>query len=303
MAEKEGKAIAGVLYSMTGYGRGTAARDGVRVVAEVRSVNHRYLDVVVRLPGPFLFLEEAVRDAVKTRLRRGRVDVALTVDRPREGIPRVRYELLDAYVEAAREVQQRLDLPSALDLGWVMGIPDLVSLEEPDVDRGEMEQLAREAMDGALTELLHMRGREGEKLRQDMTGQWNRLVRLVEAMKQAAPAQVERAGERLRERIAQHMPADYEVDEQRLLQEIVILADRLDVEEEIHRLESHLRQLEDVLQNPPSPVGRRMDFLAQEIQRELNTIGAKAASVDVAEKVVEAKVELERLREQIQNIE
>lgn len=303
MAEKEGKAIAGVLYSMTGYGRGAAARDGVRVVAEVRSVNHRYLDVAVRLSAPFLFLEEAVREAVKARLHRGRVDVILAVDRPREGIPRVRHELLDAYVEAAQEVQRRLGLSSSVDLGWVMAIPDLVALEEPEVDRGEMEELVRAAMDEALTELLRMRAREGEKLRRDMFGQWNRLAGLVAAMKEAAPVHVERAGERLRERIAQHMPSGLEVDEQRLLAEIAILADRLDVSEEIHRLESHLSQLEGVLRNPPSPVGRRMDFLVQEIQRELNTIGSKAQSIDIAEKVVEAKVELERLREQIQNIE
>lgn len=290
---------------MTGYGRGEAEEGGLRVQAEVRTVNHRYLDVSVRLPDAFLFLEEPVRRQVSARLSRGRVGVHLAFEDTRERAQSVRINmpLLNAYAEAAEAVRQRFFPDREPDLRWLLTVPDLFGAPSRDGDADVWAAATERAVAGALDEAVAMRVREGQALREQMLAGTARLEAIVAEIAERAPMQVHGIRERLERRLAELLSQGAGIDEQRLAMEVALLADKADVEEELTRLGSHLGQMRDILDRSDPPVGRRLDFLAQEIHRELNTIGAKSADRIISDRIVEAKVELERLREQAQNIE
>lgn len=290
---------------MTGYGRGEAEEGGLRVQAEVRTVNHRYLDVAVRLPESFLFLEEPVRRQVSARLSRGRVGVHLAFEDTREHTQSVRINmpLLNAYAEAAEAVRRRFFPDREPDLRWLVTVPDLFAAPSRDADADLWAAVAERAVAEALDGAIAMRVREGQALREQMLAGAARLQQIVAEIAERAPMQVHGIRERLERRIAELLPQGASLDEQRLAMEVALLADKADVDEELTRLGSHLSQMRDILDRSDPPVGRRLDFLAQEIHRELNTIGAKSVDRVISDRIVEAKVELERLREQAQNIE
>jgi uncharacterized protein (TIGR00255 family) len=293
---------------MTGYGRGTAERGGRRVTIEIRSVNHRFLDVKLRGGA----LEPGLEDAVVTRLRdrveRGAVAIAVRLERRAAGAPAIDRDAARAAYAALRGLADELGTPPpGLDL--VVAQPGV--LVAPDADGGDDADLiaaAGAAADAAVAALVAMRTTEGESLARELatrTAAVRVLVDEVAALAVAVPADAKRRlDDRLRRLLGDvDAAAGPALDPTRLAQEVVLLADRSDVTEELVRLRSHLEQLATTLAQATGAVGRRLDFLLQEVGRELNTIGSKTPSAEIVNRIVAAKVELEKLREQAQNVE
>lgn len=294
----------GSVSSMTGFGAGSA-REGDEVVSvEVRSVNGKFCDVKLRLPRELASLEIETVKHVKSRLARGSVDVFVRREAAPDSTastPTVNGPLLRAYAESLKAAAREAGLGDALEMRDLLELDGVVSLEErpPDLD-GAQRALVR-ALDQALDALIVVRKREGEALEADFRGRSATLRRLMEEARELVPAQVNAWKERLEARLAE-LSDGIEIDPQRIAQEVVFFADRTDVAEEITRLEAHLDELERLLSRD-QPVGRRLEFLLQEINRETNTLGSKSQHTDIARRVVEMKVELERMREQSLNVE
>lgn len=292
------------ISSMTGFGAGTA-REGDEVVSvEVRSVNGKFCEVKVRLPREFASLELDTVKHVKSRLARGSVDVFVRREAAPDSVsvtPRVNGALLQAYADALREAAEQAGLGQDLQLRDLLELDGVVELEErpPDLE-GAGRALTR-ALDQALDALIAVRRREGEALEADFHKRVAILRRLTAESRELVPQQVTAWTERLQARI-EELAEGIEIDPQRIAQEVVFFADRTDVAEELTRLEAHLDELERLL-SQDQPVGRRIEFVLQEIHRETNTLGSKSQATDIAQRVVEMKVELERLREQSQNVE
>lgn len=291
-----------MIRSMTGFGAGRGAVNGEEVDVEVRSVNHKYCEVKVRMPRELAALEHEVVRAVKERLARGGVDVA--VRRMAAGslvAPRVDVALAESYARAFAEVQARLGLPGQVTLADVISAEGVVRLDERTVDLELVGEALRRAVGAALTQLLAMRGREGEALARDLGARLDELERLVARVAELAPKAVEQYQARLSERIAE-LTRGLPVEPARLAQEVAVFADRTDVAEEITRLRSHVGQVRALL-GASEPSGRKLDFLVQEMHREANTIGSKSQHGEIAGLVVALKAEIERMREQVQNVE
>lgn len=291
-----------MLRSMTGYGRAAASLGGRAATVEVRSVNHRFLDLVVRLPRGLGGLEERVRGAVQDRIHRGRIEIAVAVEEHGGADRRVKIDrglvlALRAALEEARDV---LESPEPVTLSHVLAVPDVLQVEEPEPDLEGWWDVVREALGQALASVVAMRTREGQALAVDIMARAQRLEGLAALVRQRSPVVVQEAKARLEQRLGELVPQG--VDPQRIAQEVAIIADRCDVSEELARVESHLRQLRELV-DEPSPAGRKLDFLLQELNREWNTIGSKASDAQIAQWVIEAKAELEKIREQVQNIE
>jgi uncharacterized protein (TIGR00255 family) len=291
-----------MIRSMTGFGAGRGAVNGEEVDVEVRSVNHKYCEVKVRLPRELGALEHEVVRTVKERLARGGVDVA--VRRTSSGslvAPRVDIGLAESYARAFAELQARLGLPGGVTLAEVIAAEGVVRLDERPIDVEIVGEALRRAVTAALTQLLAMRGREGEALARDLVARLDELERLVGRVAELAPQSVEQYRTRLAERVAE-LSRGMAIDPARLAQEVAVFADRTDVAEEITRLRSHVAQVRALL-GVSEPAGRKLDFLVQEMHREANTIGSKSQNADIAGVVVALKAEIERMREQVQNVE
>ena len=291
-----------LLRSMTGYGRAVASAGDRAATVEVRSVNHRYLDLVVRLPRGLGGLEERVRSTVQQRFERGRIEIAVTVEEHGAADRRVKIDrgLLLALRAALVEARAVLGTAEPVTLSHVLSIPEVLQVEEPAPDLEAWWDVVSQALGQALDSVVAMRAREGQALAADILVRLDRLEELAQRVRERAPAVVQEAAVRLCQRLSELVPQG--VDPQRLAQEVAIIADRCDVSEELARIGSHLRQLRD-LTAQAAPAGRKMDFLLQELNREWNTIGSKAADAQISQWVVEAKAELEKIREQVQNIE
>jgi uncharacterized protein (TIGR00255 family) len=291
-----------MIRSMTGFGAGRGSVNGEEVDVEVRSVNHKYCEVKARLPRELGALEHDVVRAVKERVARGGVDVA--VRRTQSGslvAPRVDVGLAESYARAFAEVQARLGLPGAVTLADVIAAEGVVRLDERPIDVEIVGEALRRALAAALAQLVAMRAREGEALARDLAARLDELERLVARVAELAPRSVEQYRERLAERVAE-LSRGVPVDPARLAQEVAVFADRTDVAEEVTRLRSHLAQVRALL-GLTEPAGRKLDFLVQEMHREANTIGSKSQNADIAGVVVALKAEIERMREQVQNVE
>lgn len=296
-----------MLRSMTGYGAAEQHTDGGRWWVEVRSTNHRFLEVVVRLPRELGALEDRVRAAVAQRVRRGRVEVLVREDggqRPREAV--VDTELARRYARALEDLRQELALEERLTLSALLALPDVVRVEEARRDADAAWEDLRPVLERALDGLVQMRTSEGRRLAGDLQERVARLERWVEQVARRAEELPRAYAERLRQRVAdllQALGVEGLPDEARLAMEVAAFADRCDVREELVRLRSHLQEVRTLLQAEDGAVGRKLEFLLQEMQREVNTVGAKAADLEVARAVVEMKSELEAIREQVQNVE
>jgi uncharacterized protein (TIGR00255 family) len=290
-----------MIRSMTGFGAGHGASGGEEVDVEVRSVNHKFCEVKVRAPRELAALELDAAKTVKDRLARGGVDVSLRRPLPGAAVaPRVDLALAESYARAFAEVAGRLGLPGPA-LSDVIGAEGVVRLEERAVDVESAREALRGALAAALDALVAMRAREGEALGRDLAGRLARVEALVARVAELVPAALVAHEARLRERV-EELARGVAVDPARLAQEIAILADRTDVTEEITRLRSHVAQVRALLASA-EPAGRKLDFLVQEMHREVNTIGSKSQSAEIAAAVVEMKAEVERMREQVQNVE
>ncbi|HSL48868.1 MAG TPA: YicC/YloC family endoribonuclease [Candidatus Deferrimicrobiaceae bacterium] len=294
-----------MIRSMTGYGRAEAAGARTILSVECKSVNHRTLDVSLKLPRALNGFESDARRLIQSAVQRGRVDVSVAVTAAEGAVLNplsVNLAQAREYTEAARTLAEALDLADGPSLGWVMAQSGVLTREEqaplaPD----EAWPLLERALSAALAELLQRRETEGGALGQELAGLGAVLAGHVDTVARRAPAAVERRAARLRERM-QAMLAGAEIDQARLATEVAVWADKTDVTEELARLRAHLAQLTALLAGD-GPVGRTLDFLIQEINREVNTIGSKADDLEISQAVIAAKSTLEKMREQAANLE
>lgn len=288
--------------SMTGYGRCTLAQDGREVTIELKSVNHRFLDLAFRMPRSFAFLENDMRAHISNKLARGHVDIFVTYKNSRDDARKVTLDsaLLGAYLTTLRQGGIDHMLDDNLRLRDVLSMQDVLTVEEADEDQQALSALTLSALDTALDSLCSMRRREGEAMRGDVETRLDTLERTAHAIDERAPQWLEEYRQRLRARIEEI--CQMQLDEARLTQEVALAADKAAVDEETVRLRSHIAQMRDLLKQS-EPAGRKLDFLVQEMNREVNTTGSKSSDLILTGMVVDAKAELEKIREQIQNIE
>jgi len=291
------------MKSMTGYGKGVAARDGRELVIELKSVNHRFLDIGIRVPRMLGCTEDTIRKVLNTRLSRGHVDVFISYRNTREDAKSVRIDtqLLTAYVTAARQAPAHLGLEDDLTLANVLRLPDVCEIVAADEDTDALIALADEATNAAVDALETMREAEGERLKAALQAGVDAMAAYRERILMRAPLVVEDYRKKLTERI-ESVLSDTEIDRARLATEIALFADRACIDEELVRLQSHITQFRAYLE-ASEPIGRKMDFIIQEMNRECNTIGSKANDKELTNAVLLCKAEIEKLREQIQNVE
>lgn len=292
-----------MIISMTGYGSAKESFDGLDITVELKSVNNRYLDTSVRMPRNFLFAEDTIKTAVQKHISRGKVDVFVSVDSAGTGdmAIRVNETLLKSYVEAIERITEEYRLPNDLTAMSVSRFPDVLSVEKRDMDVEELEKHLGHVAELALADFDSMRLREGEKLREDVLSRLSVIEELVAVVERDSPKTVSDYRARLESRMAEVLDG-VGIDENRILAEAALFADHIAVDEETVRLRSHISQLR-VMLDGSSPIGRKIDFLIQEFNREANTIGSKCQNSELAHVVVELKSEIEKIREQIQNIE
>lgn len=292
-----------MIKSMTGYGGAKGIVEGLEISVELKSVNNRYLDVAVRLPRSFLFAEDGIKAQVQKHISRGKVDVFVSVDSSNadEMSVKVNKPLLKAYIEAMELISGEYGIVNDISTANISRFPDVLSVEKKELDAEAISAGIAEITLKALEDFDSMRLREGEKLREDVLSRLSAIDKLVSAVEELAPQTVAEYRSRLEAKMAEVLGSSG-IDENRILAEAAIFADRIAVDEETVRLRSHMSQLSAMIEGD-SPTGRKIDFLIQEFNREANTIGSKCQNSEISHVVVELKSEIEKIREQIQNIE
>jgi len=292
-----------MIRSMTGYGRGGEVISLGRLSVEARSTNHRYLDISLKLPKKLSPFEARIKDVVKSRFSRGRVDISLAMDSEEKNQftlePNI--DVAQMYVQALQSLKAKLDIQGEVTLDLVARAKDIITPKEVEGDIDTCWEEVSKVLLSCLQALEEMREREGRSLVIDLEQRLKRITSHIKEVKVRSPSVLEAYRKRLANRVAE-MTGGMEVDRWRLHQEIAYFADRSDINEELVRIDSHLKQFGEMLKSD-EPIGRKMEFLLQEIHREVNTISAKANDVVISQRVVEIKGELEKMREQIQNIE
>jgi len=289
------------MQSMTGYGRCRVCVDGRELTLELKAVNHRFLDISFRLPKNLAFLEDPLRTRInQSELRRGHLDVFITYQNTRTDAREVHIDsaLLEAFNEAMKKVRKPLDGFRRASAAEVLNLSGALSVAQAEEDTEAVTELAMQAFDGAVAALIAMRDREGAHLAEDLLFNLKELAVLREKIAERAPSVPEEYRARLSARLAEWQVSD--VDPQRIAQEVAIMADRCAIDEELSRLEGHIVQFTDSVKNG-TEVGRKLDFLLQEMNREVNTTGSKASDAAITQAVVDAKCIIEKLREQVQN--
>lgn len=292
-----------MVKSMTGFGRGEAVGQAGRVVVEMKAVNHRFAEVVFRMPKQFNALEDPARKLVQSRVSRGRIDLFVSWEAAAQarGV-KVDKELAMAYYKALTELAREIGSNTELTLDTLAKLPDVLTVADGEMTATELWPVFESAVAQALDNLMAMREREGSSLAGDLTARLFTVEAFADTVRSRAPHVVDEYRSRLAKRLEDLLPQGNTLDPQRLAQEVAIFADRSDISEEVERLASHLQQFRQSLTDTEA-VGRKLDFLVQEIGREINTVGSKANDALITARVVEAKGELEKIREQIQNLE
>ena len=292
-----------MIRSMTGFGKKTGVWNQTSVSVEMRSVNHRFLEVAVRVPRFMSDLEDGLRKTVQQRCRRGRVDVTVSTHGGRNSSRTVHLDrdLAKQYRQALRALQKELHLEGTVDVSVLAEFRELFSVSDQPTETSHLNTLVRKLAAGALADLERMRRKEGQALAKDLLQHVRTLEECHNHIAERAPHLAHEGFTRMKNRVAQLMVTDTP-DHPRLLQELAVYADRSDISEELVRLSSHMLQFEQTLKSPDA-VGKTLEFLLQEVGREVNTIGAKANDASVAQLVIRMKAEVEKLREQIQNVE
>ena len=292
-----------MVKSMTGYGRAVETVNGREFTVELRSVNNRYLDCTVKLPRSLTFAEEAVKQAVKATISRGKVDVFITVRS--EGAPDVKISLnaamVEGYLTAMKQMVSDYSVQDDISVSIISRMPDVFTVEKPEVDEQQLLADLLGVVNKALTAYDAMREAEGKALENDLRSRGNTILELVSQVEAGNGQTVSDYRIRLENKLKEVL-ANTAIDESRILTEAAIFADKVAVDEETVRLRSHLEQMNNMLTNGGA-IGRKLDFLLQEMNRESNTIGSKCSDVRLARIVVDIKAELEKIREQTQNIE
>ncbi len=289
--------------SMTGFGRATLLQDGRELTVELRSVNHRYLDLTFRMPRHIGFIEDQLRRGLQDSLSRGHVDVFVNYRNTRTDARKVEVDkaLLGEYLSAARDAAREYGLHDDIALSSALRLPDVTNVVEAEEDREAVCALAVKTLELAVDELKTMRSKEGARLSEDILKKLAGMSELVNKIEVRAPFVAAEYGKKLAERIESAL-SEVDIDRARLATEVALFTDRASVDEEIVRLKSHMEQLGELISSG-EPTGRRMDFVVQEMNRELNTIGSKANDSQLASLVIMGKSETEKIREQVQNFE
>ncbi|MEI4831081.1 YicC/YloC family endoribonuclease [Bacillus sp. FJAT-53711] len=291
-----------MISSMTGFGRAKVENDAFQITVEMKSVNHRFLEMNIRLPKQMMVFEDKIRKLIAEQVGRGRIEVSIIVEG--EGLVerklRVDWSLLEQYKLIMEEAKDKFQLQDSITLQQLIAMPEVTAIEEVENVNETFEHSLYEAVRCAASMLKTMRDGEGERLHKDLEHRLQEIHTCVHAIVPYAPSVIQKYRERLENRLKELH--NQELEEQRLLTEIAVFADRCDIHEELVRLQSHLEQFQEALQST-EPVGRKMDFIVQEMHREINTIGSKANDLTISKYVVEMKNNLEKIREQVQNIE
>ncbi len=292
-----------MLNSMTGYGKGETKLDNLTVTVEIKAVNHRYADITVKLPRSCMAYENEIKKQVSQLLKRGKIDVFVNyeLDAAAQSMPVVNRELAGAYHQLFLMMQHDLGVTGPVPLEYIASQKDVLQVKETELDEAALGEALRQAVTVALDNHLAMRRAEGEETRKDMAERLDAAETLLVQVEARAPQVPAEWQTRLTERLAR-LQQNVEWDPQRVAQEIAVFCDRCDISEEITRFRSHLVQFRALFADD-EPVGRRMDFIVQEMNREVNTMGSKSNDVELTRCVVALKAELEKVREQVQNVE
>jgi len=293
-----------MVNSMTGYGKSSAEVGGSRVLIEIRSVNHRYLDISPKMPRTLLFLEEKLKKIVRDKMERGRIDLFISLEGQGlfEKKVSVDWNVLDQYINRLHEVKDRYDLTGDISIDMVSKLDDVFFTEDIEDDTNELQRSLLSTLEHALDQLIIMRENEGKRLKEDLQARASSVRHLLEKLESRRPVVVNEYKDRIRTRIEDYVKEEIKPDDARILQEVGLLAEKGDVTEEFTRLRSHIFQFTKTLEQTGS-VGRRLDFIVQEMHREVNTIGSKSNDSKVTEWVIELKSEIEKMKEQVQNVE
>ena len=292
-----------MVRSMTGYGRCEAVIDGREIAVELKSVNHRYFEANIRLTRGYGFLEDKLKKHIQSKINRGKIDVYVTIGTSENEAAEVKvnHSLASGYVAALREIAERYSLPDDITVSSVARYNDIFSVHKQEEDEEKIWSEVETVLDSALSDFIAMRVAEGERLKKDILSHANIILSIVSEIEERSPQTVIEYKAKLTERINELLE-NSTVDEERIAMEAAIFADKIAVDEETVRLRSHFAQMNEILESSGA-IGRKLDFIVQEMNREANTIGSKVTDAALAHKVVDIKAELEKIREQIQNIE
>jgi uncharacterized protein (TIGR00255 family) len=287
---------------MTGFGHCEYTENDITFTVEIKTVNHRYSDIFLRMPKQLSVFEEKIRSLTSAKIQRGKIDIYITYDNKSSSFQEVMLDerLAEAYCETLRKISDNLGLRDDISATSLARFPDILKVEKQD-NNEEIGKILEKAFNLALEELLHMRMREGEKLKEALLNNLSVVEKFIEKIREKAPLVVKEYKLKLEARLSELIDLQ-RVDPARIATEVALYADKCSIDEELVRLQSHIMQMREML-NEGSPVGKKADFLIQEMNREVNTIGSKASDLDITRNVVELKSEIEKIREQIQNIE
>ena len=292
-----------MVRSMTGYGKGFAENESARVTIEMKSVNHRYLDLNIKLPKKLNFLESLIRNKISESIFRGKVDVYITLNEHSDACYKVSINDIIAkeYFDSIAEMAEKLGVENDMKASNIVRLPDVIELEETDSDEDSLKELVLSALSDCINQFVDSRIAEGARLEKDLVSKMDEMLVLVDKLEKRSPVIIEEYKERLTTKIHELLE-DNNIDENRIAQEVTIYADKVCIDEEMVRLKSHVAETRSVF-NLDKEVGRKLDFLAQELNREANTILSKSTDVEIADIGITLKTLIEKVREQIQNIE
>lgn len=294
-----------MIKSMTGYGRGEYKDNSISVTAEIKTLNHKYNDIIIKLPKKLSLFEEKTRNLVKEKITRGRVEIYIHIDETKGGDLQIKpnFELLDKLIQALESINDKYELQKTIGIEQLMKFDDILTIEPIEEDFDLLWIKLESCISNALLNLMEMRQNEGDRISVDIMKRVGFVKKYVDGINKRVPAVVEEYKEKLNQRINELLKdSGTKIDESRLALEVAIYADRSDITEEIVRMRSHLEELEKI-PSETEPIGRKLDFLMQEMNREVNTIGSKSQDNTITNLVIELKSELSKIREQIQNIE
>ncbi len=292
-----------MVRSMTGYGKGFAENPDARVTVEMKSVNHRYLDLNIKLPKKLNFLESTIRNKISESIFRGKVDVYITLNEHSDACYQVSVNdaIARKYYDSISQMAASLGIENDMKASSISRLPDVIELEEIEADEDSLRELVLQALDDCIAQFIDSRISEGQRLQTDLISKMDEMISLIERLEARSPQIIDEYRNRLKEKISELLE-DTHIDENRLAQEVTIYADKVCIDEEMVRLRSHVIETRSVFEQDKE-VGRKLDFLAQELNREANTILSKSTDVEIADIGITLKTLIEKVREQIQNIE
>lgn len=292
-----------MIRSMTGYGRALEVIDGMSITAEIKSVNHRYFEFSSRTPRIYGFLDEKLKSYVQSKITRGKIECYVYIEslEAEDCTVEINHSLASGYIKALSELGERYGLQNDTTVTSVAKYHDIFSIHKEEADEEKIWQAVKAVLDKAIVSFVSMRETEGEKLKNDILSRCDIILEKVQFIEERSPETVKEYNAKLLERMKTVL-GDVHVDEQRILTEAAIYADKIAVAEETVRLRSHISQMHEFMKSEVA-IGKKMDFLIQEFNREANTIGSKAQDVEIAKRVIDIKAEIEKIREQVQNIE